>query len=282
MDSTEFRLTLETLGLTQVEAAELLSVDPRTVRRWAEGDGGGLPGPAEQALRAWAGLHRQGIPWRPADRDAQQIELHRQHAIALYALLVRVGARGGPRAPWAVDVERGLATLGPITLSFYKLQNGGFSPAQYRRSDQPPDQQRDWPLLEDGFACIAKAIAARQQKFVFGATVQDGSVLLWDLQRVPTVVMKISCDQVRRTLCRDTEMTDEQCRLLCDCNKELMSELAGTLFAAHRYTVRENGIRLIEPPSTDLKSIAERFSTAALELKPIWLDMGTGRSRAVR
>lgn len=35
---------------------------------------------------------------------------------------------------------------------------GGFSPASYRRSDQQPDRQTDWPLLEDAFAAFVKAV----------------------------------------------------------------------------------------------------------------------------
>jgi hypothetical protein len=281
MNATEFRVLLEKLGLTQVEAAQLLSVDPRTVRRWAEESGGAIPGPAEQALRAWVGLQRQGVPWRAEDTDIEQIALHRQHAIELYALLIRVQARGGPRAPWQVDVEGSVATLGPMRLSFYKLRNGSFSPAYYRRSDQPADVQRDWTLIEDGFACIAKAMAeAWRAQFVFGATVQNGHVLLWDLQRVPTVVMKISCDAVRRVLCRNSEITEEQCRLVADCNKELMTELAGTMFAAGRYEVRADRIRVIEPTTADLQSIADRFSTSALQVVPTWLDLGPRRSAA--
>jgi transcriptional regulator with XRE-family HTH domain len=274
MNAIEFRECREKLGLTQVDAAQLLSVDPRTVRRWAEENGGIIPGPAEQALRAWVGLQRQGVPWRAEDTDDEQIALHRQHAIELYALLLRVEARGGPRAPWQVDIEGGVATLGPVRLSFYKLRNGSFSPAYYRRSDLPADVRRDWTLIEDGFACIARAIAdARGAQFVFGATVQNGHVLMWDLQRVPTVVMKISCDAVRRVLCRNPDINEEQCRLLVDCNKELMAELAGTMFAGGRYTVRAGRIRVIEPATADLQAVAGRFSTSALQVVPIWLDL---------
>ena len=54
LTSEEIRRILGHLGLTQIEAAQLLGVTPRTVRRWLEGDE--LPGPAEQALRAWLRL----------------------------------------------------------------------------------------------------------------------------------------------------------------------------------------------------------------------------------
>src|ERR1700729_4593161 len=95
MTSTEFRSCLGQLGLTQTEAAALLSVAPRTVRRWAE-DGAEISGPAEHVLRAWTGLRRRGLPWHPEDTDADQIARHREHAIELYQLLMRVEQRGGP------------------------------------------------------------------------------------------------------------------------------------------------------------------------------------------
>ena len=167
MTSSEFQCCQDHLGISQTEAARLLSVSPRTVRRWAE-EPAEIPGPAEQALRAWMRLHRLGLPWRPdgvaigeidPEKIAEQIALYRRHAIDLDALIQRVEARGGPAAPWHVDLEKRQATLGPVWVSFYPLVNGGFSPASCSRSDDHPDLKRDWTLLEDAFACIANAIA---------------------------------------------------------------------------------------------------------------------------
>jgi len=168
MTRNEFDALLHELGLSQAEAARLLSVDPRTVRRWAE-DPGEIPGPAEQALRAWRALHRFGLPWAPDSvdlvrQDPSQIAKHRIHAIELEALLRKVEKRGGPAAPWQVDVERCRATLGPLEVSFYRLQNGGFSPQSYRRKDGPADLERDWPLIEDAFVHIARAVAGQRGK----------------------------------------------------------------------------------------------------------------------
>lgn len=166
MTSTEIRACLDRLGLSQADAAKLLSVSPRTVRRWSE-EPAEIPGPAEQALRAWMRLDRLGLPWRPdcvaigendPEKIAEQIARYRQHAINLDALLLKVEARGGPAAPWHVDLTKRQATLGPIWVSFYPLVNGAFSPAFYRRGDVHPDLARDWTLLEDAFACIANAI----------------------------------------------------------------------------------------------------------------------------
>lgn len=172
MNKTELMAIADELGLTQSEAAALLSVDERTIRRWVE-DPSTMPGPAEQALRAWRRLHRLGLAWKPTDLPigeddteewAKQIALYRQHAIQLDSLLRKVEARGGPKTPWKVDLDGCEATLGHMTVGFYRLANGGFSPSTYRRSDRHPDLEEDAPLLEDAYACIAKALAEDRRK----------------------------------------------------------------------------------------------------------------------
>jgi hypothetical protein len=278
MTAIETRDCLTQLGLNQIEAALLLEVDPRTVRRWVDGTGTDIPGPAEQALRAWLELQRRGLPWRPGDDDAEQIAPHRAHAIELYELLLRVDKRGGPSNAWVVDLEKGRAMLGPMNVSFYKLTNGGFSPSFYRRSDGNPDVNRDWPLIEDAFACIAKAFAEQRRiKFVFAVTLQKNDVLLWDVQKVPTIVLKIPCDAIRKALCPRTGATNEQCRLLIDCNKSLICEVAETMFAADRFETREDSIRVMHVDASDLATIADRFSLAVLEIAPIWVGAAVPR-----
>jgi hypothetical protein len=113
-------------------------------------------------------LHRLGLAWRPdglplgedeVDEMARQIALFRRHAINLDAVLQRVEARGGPAAPWNVDLKVHLATLGPMEVGFYPLSNGSFSPSTYRRSDADPDLNRDAHLIEDAYAYIARTLA---------------------------------------------------------------------------------------------------------------------------
>ena len=128
-----------------------------------------MPSPAEQALRAWFALHRTGLPWSPdsvdlAQLDPVQIAIHRAHTIDLEAIIEKVANRGGPAAPWQVDLAQYRAKLGPLEVSFYRLPNGGFAPQSYRRKDGPADLQRDWPLIEDAFAHIAKSIAHERQR----------------------------------------------------------------------------------------------------------------------
>jgi hypothetical protein len=166
MSQIDLTKTLNSLGLSQVAAARLLSVDPRTVRRWVENPKE-ISGPAEQALRAWHLLHEYGLPWSPdgvdlVECDPEQIALTRQHAIDLAGLIHKVNKRGGPSAPWVVDLDKGKSTLEKLEVTFYKLPSGGFSPQTYKRRDKiKPDVERDRHLIEDAFACIAKAIAGK-------------------------------------------------------------------------------------------------------------------------
>lgn len=163
----DFVDALRRLGLSPKQAATLLSVDPKTTLRWQQ-RGADIPGPVEQALRAWLRMEEMGMAWRPdaaligiSEKEvAKQIRLLREHAVDLDEVLKRVAARGGPAAPWKVDLDGKRASLGDdIDVYFYALPNGGFSPSSYSRSDKPSDPQRDQPLLEDAYACIAEAIA---------------------------------------------------------------------------------------------------------------------------
>src|SRR5258708_24590001 len=78
--------------------------------------------------------------------------------IDLNAVLERVEARGGAKAPWVVDWDSGRASLETMEVSFYKLQSGSFSLGPYRRTDSPPDTARDMPMIEDAVYCISKAL----------------------------------------------------------------------------------------------------------------------------
>jgi hypothetical protein len=160
MSKTEFASGLKLLALSEAEAGRLLSVNPRSVRRWSEGSTE-VPGPVEQAVRAWLRLEDLGLVWRPdgvAIWEVDQIELFRDHHKELVALIQKVEHRGGPAAPWKVDLPARRAGLGPIEVSFHVLANESFSPSCYTRKDCSPDLKRDWKLLEDAFYCIAMAI----------------------------------------------------------------------------------------------------------------------------
>lgn len=66
--------------------------------------------------------------------------------------------RGGPSAPWIVDVTHRVATLGHAWIKFKPLGRSAFLPQSYGRSDIAPDLTRDRALIEDGYACIAVAL----------------------------------------------------------------------------------------------------------------------------
>ena len=279
MSAADLQFHFLQLGLVPDEAAQLLSVSPRTVQRWGHGLQE-IPGPAEQSVRAWLRLHERGLAWRPdgeaiATGDDAMIARHREHSVELDELLKRVDSRGGPAAPWQVDLERGRAMLGPLQVSFYKLRNGGFSPQSYRRTDGPVDMQRDWPLIEDAYACIALAFAARGQpprtRFAFvGPSLENGRLALWDLSLTPPVVAVMSCQTLRDAFGLAAEIADAKCRLLAERNKELLGEVAETLFAAERYAVKEYGIRVLDLGAQDLHAVTDRFSLSILNSTGIW------------
>lgn len=172
MNADQLKAVLSTLGLTQVEGAQLLGVSDRTFRRWVERPDE-IPGPAEQALLAWERLNNYGLPWRhdavvlgvnDPRKIAESMAAYRDETIQLVKVLQRVRKRGGPASPWQVDLDAQRATLGPMRVSFYRLHNGGFSPSGYSRRDRDPDLKRDAALLEDAWYCIAEAIAAQRPK----------------------------------------------------------------------------------------------------------------------
>jgi transcriptional regulator with XRE-family HTH domain len=162
MNATELDENLTALKVTPAEAALLLGVSARTLRRWLEGED--VPGPAEAALRAWLTLAHRNLPWKPDsvsifENDQDQIARHRQHTQEQATLIKRVETRGGSRNPWTVDLEKCTATFGHFEVGFYKLQSGGFSLSTYRRKDVPPDVRRDMTDIEDAAYCIAAAFA---------------------------------------------------------------------------------------------------------------------------
>jgi hypothetical protein len=159
IDLTE---TLAFLGLYHAEAAQLLGVSTRTLRRWIEGEE--TPGPAQAALQAWRQLHTRHLAWKPDsiaifEDDQAQIERARQHAREVDGIIKQVESRGGPKNPWSVNMTKCLATFGPFEVGFYKLQNGGFSFSSYWRKDGSPDPVRDRPYLEDAAYSISMAFS---------------------------------------------------------------------------------------------------------------------------
>lgn len=168
MDSSEFRSSLNRLGLSQLEAARLLGVKSRTIQRWVVGSPP-VGEPAAQALRAWCRLADHGVAWRPDaaaidDEDPGTLARRRQQAIGLDGMIKRVAARGGPKKRWRINLKRRRAMARPICVMFNTLANGGFCPASYRRlddtADRAGDRAGDHALIEEAIVCFAAAVAA--------------------------------------------------------------------------------------------------------------------------
>lgn len=172
---SELSYRLLRLGLSPKQAARFLSVDVKTVNRWLDGTVA-VPGPVEQAIRAWERLEEKRIPWRPDglpipvmddDEIEEQVKLMRDHVVSLDEVIQKVRKRGGPAAPWTVDLKQCEAVLaGTMHVHFYPLPNGNFSPSSYRRTDKEPDYERDLPLVEDAIVCIADEVAKAGKNWV--------------------------------------------------------------------------------------------------------------------
>lgn len=72
MTKREFASITRELQLTQVELADHMDVDGRTVRRWIANNLTDIPGPAVAALRAWRKCNRYGLAWGKS-RDLAEI-----------------------------------------------------------------------------------------------------------------------------------------------------------------------------------------------------------------
>jgi hypothetical protein len=160
MTAQEFARSLSALNLTIADAAQLLDVSERSVRRWSESEA--VPGPVEAAIRAWMRLNERFLPWKPDsisifDDDREQIRKMRDHSAELDVLMREVEARGGPHNPWSVDLARQRATFGPAEVGFYRLQSGSFSPSTYRRLDRTP-LDADRLDIQDACYCIAQEL----------------------------------------------------------------------------------------------------------------------------
>lgn len=164
MNGDELNKFLGLLALSQTEVAVRLGVTARTVRRWQAGEQK-IPRWVTELLAAWTQLQTRNLPWG-ADLESvwfgndDQIRRHNDHDEALVQIIQRVEARSGPAAPWRVNLRDHSATLGSISVRFYRLASNSFSLASYSRSDLQPDINRDQTLIEDAVAAFASTVSA--------------------------------------------------------------------------------------------------------------------------
>jgi hypothetical protein len=100
-----------------------------------------------------------------------------------------------------------------------------------------------------------------------GVTLTDdrSSLILWDVRQSPPILAKIACSTIRDLVGQPT-ISEDECRVLVDRNREVVTEVAQQLFANNRYTQRENGMRIIEIALADLQSVASQFSSTVLDV----------------
>ena len=157
MDAAALRKILKELGLSQLEAARLLGIKPRTINRWATGSQD-ASGPAAQALLAWRRLAQRGLAWRP---DCVEIRfepgLH-QAGESPSRIVETVTAQGGLRPRWRISLNRRSASAGGLTVYFHRIAPGHFVPVEYRRLDRSENPDRDRASIEEAVAVFARAI----------------------------------------------------------------------------------------------------------------------------
>lgn len=260
MTGTQIREAFEMLGLTQAEAAASLGLSERTLRRYLdEADNvleeATVPGPVFQAIRGWLLLHENGLPWRPGTTaldcrvTPQSMAQHRIYAMDIGASVRRIEEAGGPALPWEVDLVRGRAVLGAMAFTFSLIDRIGFSPQSYARRDIPGDLKRDWQMLEEGFACVARELkAAGKVAFppisLSRAQVHSGHILMWDACSRPAFVLKIPCANFRDFV-RQGKPEDTPLQLMlreADLNSDHLAKLAQVLLDMNESEPNELGI----------------------------------------
>lgn len=267
MTPDEARQALDDLGLSIDQAARLMRVTTRTMRRYFDGDSDDretaavVPGAVEQALRAWLALHERGLPWRPDARPLEGFEpeqlarmnMLKQHVLAC---VWRVRDAGGPTLPWDIDADLGLARLGTLSLHFYVLPSGGFVPQSYSRQDKAPDLERDRPHLEDGIAAIAQrlqelGLPAEPPPGLTPAEYRDGVYEMWDDQSPPRHKVRIRHEVVAALAGTDNMHT---CMRFLRVSQGEIAKIAVREKSEGRYIgLDDAGIELVE---LDVKALA--------------------------
>lgn len=275
MTAADLRSHLAALQLTQTELAQLLGTNPRTVRRWLEASEveAAIPGAAACAVRAWDQLRQAGLAWRPGDAvlgagAAEAWGGRRFHEMAIDESIQRVAARGGPAALWDVDLDRQRATLGCVQLIFKLLDSGGFAPASYRRTDElAPDAARDARLLEDGYACIARALAragraTRPAPRLGPASIVNATdLVLWEQRPTPTLAVRVPLSVARAIA--GAAATDIELKAFVELNRDTLLAIDAYQRLTEAGQVNALGVREVVVTEALLRRFEPRVATLA-------------------
>ncbi|MGA3308839.1 MAG: hypothetical protein ABSD08_09530 [Xanthobacteraceae bacterium] len=94
---------------------------------------------------------------------------------------------------------------------------------------------------------------------------------LWDISRRPPIIAEVACTDLKEALGLPS-ITPENCRLLADRNRDLLTEVADALFFdQQRYTTGSNGVtKVVKIGTAELAPVAKQFSTTVLDIVPRW------------
>lgn len=261
MSREEFADALTELGIDASEAAQLLRVSARSVRRWLEDEA--VPGTAEAAVKAWMALRRHGLAWRPDSMLVFQTEsddARRKAANAglLRQLLLEVDASGGPRTHWRVDLAKERATFNAAEVSFEVFDQGGFQPWTYHRRDRAPSTD-DLSDIRDACYCIAQALAgARQTSEALYAIAQY-------VARHADIFVRDGAELLTR------EQTEQRTDAIVDLASELLNLAAGASQGRATYAAFEAVLHRLHdlgffPPNELVGAVARSFLSAGRAL----------------
>jgi hypothetical protein len=133
-----------------------------------------------------------------------------------------------------------------------------------------------WTMLDPNLheaviALVPKEKRALARRFLGTGILFDGvslsgdqsSVLLWDVRHSPAIVAKIGCAIIRDVV-GDPKLDEEDCRLVTDANRELLTDIAEEMFSAGAYETLKDGIRVIAIGHLELMPVSRRFSISVL------------------
>jgi hypothetical protein len=135
-----------------------------------------------------------------------------------------------------------------------------------------------WTMLDQGLheaviALLPNEKRSLARRFLGTGLTFDGvslssdhvSVLLWDIRQNPAIVAKIDCEVIGDVV-GDTKLDHEDCRLVADVNRDLLTEIAEELFSAGQFQTRDDGVRVIVIGHSELMPVSKRFSISVLHI----------------